>query len=173
MHSVLRRKISALAICAIVAASTSLATEAWVVRTDSTGPTKVGMTLSELNSAVHEKFSMPADKEDQGCFYVSPSSHPQISFMIEDGRLARVDVDKPGVLTAEGIQVGDSEQRARRIYGSEMRVEPSAYGGPGDHYLTVRSHNGKYGIRFETENGKITMFYAGSFKAIQYIEGCE
>jgi hypothetical protein len=28
------------------------------------------------------------------------------------------------------------------------------------------------GIRFETEKGKITLFYAGTKTAIQYVEGC-
>jgi hypothetical protein len=132
------------------------------------------MTLPDLNSLLHEKFSMPADKDDQGCFYVSPRKHPHISFMIENGHLVRVDVTDAGVFAAKGIQVGDSEKQALKAYGTRMKIEPSAYSGEqGGHYLTVRSPDSRYGIRFETEDGKITMFYAGRFKAIQYIEGCE
>ena len=94
--------------------------------------------------------------------------------MIEDGRLARVDVTNMGVFTAKEIQVGDSEKQALKAYGAGMKVEPSFYSGSeGGRYLTVRTPDGRYGIRFETENGKITMFYAGRFKAIQYVEGCE
>jgi len=37
----------------------------------------------------------------------------------------------------------------------------------------VRSSTGTYGIRFETDAGKITTFYAGSYEAIRYVEGCE
>jgi hypothetical protein len=39
------------------------------------------------------------------------------------------------------------------------------------HYLTIRSDDRHYGVRFETDQGKITMFYAGTYEAIQYVEG--
>jgi hypothetical protein len=73
--------------------------DGWVVRQDGVGPVKVGMSLSQLNLALQEKFVMPQDKEDQGCFYVTSTKHPQVSFMIENGRLVRIDVDKRGVAT--------------------------------------------------------------------------
>lgn len=166
-------KVKTLFVIALTTACLSLAGDAWVVRMDGIGPVKIGMNLSELNAVLHEKFSMPKNKDDQGCFYVNPTNHPQVSLMIENSHVTRVDVDDPGISTAEGVQVGDSEEQARKVYGSKMKVAPSAYGGPGDHYLTVRSDNGKYGIRFETESSKIKVFYSGTFQAIQYVEGCE
>ena len=126
----------------------------WVVRFDGVGPVKVGMALSQLNAALHEKFTLPPNKEDQGCFHESPSGRPHIAFMIEDGQLVRVEVDSPGIATVEGIQVGDSEARVRQVYSTRVKVTKHAYIDTG-HYLTVRSPDGRYGIRFETENGKI------------------
>ena len=167
------RRIAALTVLAFVASSTSLASDVWVVCADGVGPVKIGMNLSQLNTRLHEKFSMPDSKDEQRCFYLSPTKHPKIFFMIVDGRLTRIDVDGPGVPTAEGIQVGDSEAHALKVYGPRLKVEPHAYTGPEGHYLTVRSSSGRYGIRFETDEGKIVMFYAGRFEAIQYIEGCE
>ncbi|MBZ5550851.1 MAG: hypothetical protein LAO22_23325 [Acidobacteriia bacterium] len=131
------------------------------------------MSLSQLNTVLGEKFSMPADKEDRGCFYVSSSKHPRISFMIEDGRFVRIDVESAGVATSEGIQVGDSESRALKVYGPRLKIEAHAYTGPEGHYLTARSKDGRFGVRFETDQEKITMFYAGRYDAIQYIEGCQ
>jgi hypothetical protein len=145
--------------------------EDWVIREDGVGPVKIGMTVPELNTVLHQRFSMPKDKDEQACFYVKPTKHPHIAFMIEDGRLSRADVDGPGISTAEGIQVGDSEEHAHRVYGPRLKVEPHKYIDDG-HYLTVRSTDGRYGIRFETEKGKIQRFYAGRFKAVQYVEGC-
>jgi hypothetical protein len=145
------------------------AADTWVVSQDGVGPVKIGMTLPQLNGALHEKFAMPESKEDQGCFYVTATKHPQVSFMIEDKHLVRVDVDKSGVATTEGIQVGDSEEHVKHVYGSRLQVEPNHY--TDGHYLTLRS--GKYGIRFETEDGKVSTFYAGTFEAIQYVEGCQ
>ena len=156
----------------MLAASFGFGQSSWTLRLDGIGPAKIGMTLAQLNTALHERFAMPQDKDDQGCFYVNPKSHPEVAFMIEDRRLVRVDIDKSGISTEKGLSVGNSETRARQVYGEELKVEPSKYSGDeGGHYLTFIS--GKYGLRFETENGKITEFYAGTTTAIKYVEGCE
>jgi hypothetical protein len=145
------------------------AADVWVIRQDGVGPVKIGMSLPQLNTALHERFAMPENKEDQGCFYVTATKHPQVSFMIENRRLVRIDVDKTGVPTTEGVQVGDSEEHVKQVYGSRLKVEPHHY--TDGHYLTLR--NGDHGIRFETDEGKVSTFYAGTFEAIQYVEGCQ
>jgi hypothetical protein len=165
------RRVLAFGILALATIGASMAADAWVVGFNSVGPVKVGMSLSQLSTVLHQKFAMPENKEDQACFYVSPAKHPQISFMIEEGRLVRIDVDKLGVSTVEGVQVGDSEKRAKEVY-PDIRVKEHAYT-PEGHHLTVQSKDGQHGIRFETENGKIQTFYAGTYQAIQYVEGCQ
>jgi len=140
----------------------------WVVRQDGVGPAKFGMNLPQLNMALRERFAMPEDKNEQGCFYVTSTEHPQVSFMVENGHLVRVDVDKSGIGTAEGVQVGDSEEHVMQVYGSRLKVEPHVY--TNGHYLTI--HNGDYGVRFETDKGKVSTFYAGTFEAVRYVEGC-
>lgn len=167
------RKFGVLAFLSILGVSNSVANEAWVLREYGVGPAKIGMGLHELNAALQESFQLPADKDDRACFYVKPKHHPHVAFMILDGRLARIDVDGANVSTTNGVHVGDSEMYALRVYGSKLKVEPSQYTGPEGHYLTVRSTNRRYGIRFETDNCKITQFYAGRFDAIQLVEGCE
>jgi len=89
-----------------------------------------------------------------------------------DGRVARVDVDNAVTPTAEGIHNGDSEARALQVYGTRLKVEPHAYLPESGHFLTLFSQDRKYGIRFETEDGKITRYYAGTTQAISFIEGC-
>jgi hypothetical protein len=111
---------------------------------------------------------MPTHKSDRGCYYVNPKEHPQVAFLIEDGKLVRVDVEKPGISTERGIQVGGRQARTQTIYGAKAKLPPSQYtGDEGDRYLTVRSPDGRRGIRFETEKGKITTFYAGTHTANQ------
>ena len=133
------------------------AADGWVVRQDGIGPVKIGMGLPRLNIALHEKFAMPESKEDQGCFYVTATKLPQVSFIIENRHLVRVDVDKSGVPTAEGAQVGDPEEHVKQVYGSRLKVEPHHY--TDGHYLTLR--NGDYGIRFETEEERSSDFLCG------------
>jgi hypothetical protein len=152
----------------ILIVAVCFADDVWVVRQDGVGSIKIGTSLPRLNATLHEKFAMPENKEDQGCFYVTATKHPQVSFMIENRRLVRLDVDKRGVATTEGVQVGDSEEHVKQVYGSRLKVEQHHY--TDGHYLTVQ--NGEYGIRFETDQGKVSTFYAGTFKAIQYVEGC-
>jgi hypothetical protein len=166
------RKLGVLAFLTIATISSSLAEEAWVIREDGAGPVKIGMRLSQLNTVLHEKFSLP-DEEALACFSVNPTRHPRIAFMIIDDRLARIDLLGAGIFTAAGVQVGDSEARALQVYGSKLKVEPHKYMGSDGHYLTVQSNDHRYGIRFETVKGKITAFYAGRFDAIQFVEGCE
>lgn len=169
MALMIARKLSFFFGLTLLISSTCGAEDAWVVRLDGVGPAKIGMRLQQLNVALGEKFAMPKDKEDQGCFYVASTKHPQVSFMIENRRLVRFDVDGSGIATKDGVQAGDSEERVKQVYGSRLKIEPHHY--TDGHYLTVR--DGNYGIRFETDGGKVTTFYAGRFGAIQYVEGCQ
>jgi hypothetical protein len=157
----------------ITSFGSSAASDTWVVRFNRTGPVKIGMSLSQLNAVLHVKISMPEDGDGQSCFYAEPAKRHGIAFMLEKGYVTRVDVFQPGISTVEGIGVGDTEARARQVYGDKLKVEPHAYTGPEGHYLTVRSSDGLYGIRFETDGKNILSFYAGKKTAIAYIEGCE
>jgi hypothetical protein len=149
----------------------SSAADSWVLREDGIGPAKIGMSLAQLNAVLHERFSTPTEEwESKECFYVKPSRHPHIAFMIEDGRVTRIDVDAAGISTSTGVQVGDPESRALKVYGSKLKVEPAQY--TDGHYLTARSSDGHFGIRFETNNSKIESFYSGRYESIQYVEGC-
>ncbi len=144
---------------------------AWTLHFDGIGPVKVGMSLSQLNAALQEKFKMPKARDEQGCFYVTSLRHPHVSFMIEHGKVSRIDIDGRGVPTDRGIQVGDSEKKVRKVYGAAVKVGPHAYTSEeSGHYLTVRS--GEVGLRFETAKGKVDSFYAGRFASVEYIEGC-
>jgi hypothetical protein len=149
----------------------SAVTDAWNVRSNGIGPLRVGMTVGQLNATLHESFAIPDDKEERQCYYVSTGRRPGISFMIQGQRFVRVDVDDRNTATAEGIRIGDSEARVKQVYGPKLEVEPNHYD-PQDDNLTIHSADHRYGIRFETDNGKITSFYAGSSSAIELIEGC-
>ena len=133
------------------------------------------MKLSSLETDLHLRYSISyaEDSDQQTCFYVNLNSRPGISLMILDGRVGRVDVDNPQTQTTEGVHNGDSEADALRAYGKRLKISPSAYTGPEGHFLTIHSADGKYGFRFEADNGRIVRYYAGTAEAIEYIEGCE
>jgi hypothetical protein len=142
------------------------------VRLDGIGPVRVGMTLPELNKALHTSYSKPTDPDEQTCAYVELPHQPGIGLMILNGFVARVDVDNTSTHTAEGIHNGDSEALALQVYGKRLEVEPHHYEPENGHYLTLLSNDRKHGIRFETEDGKIMRYYAGTTEAIALVEGC-
>jgi len=156
---------------ALLLVAASYASDDWVIREDGVGPVKIGMTLAQLSAALTQELAAD-ERDEQGCFYINAHRHDNVSFMIIDGYVARVEVGAPGVKTSTGIQVGDSEVQVRKVYGARMKVAAHQYIDTG-HYLTVRSADGRYGVRFETDKGKVTLFYAGKYDAIQYVEGCE
>jgi hypothetical protein len=163
-----------LTILAVLAVTlgTGSANDTWIVREDGAGPVQIGMSLPQLNARLYEKPPLPPAKDDPACLNVTTKKPPKLSFLMLQGRLARIDVRDPGVTTTAGIQVGDSEKHARQVYGSRLKVGPHKYIDNG-HYLTAKSSDGRYGIRFETEDEKITTYYAGRFDAIQLVEGCQ
>lgn len=135
------------------------------------GPVRFGMTLSQLSRVLGEELQAPADPEDRGCFYVDTKRFPEVWFMIEGGRLQRIDVRSTAVATSQGIRVGDSVEKVKRVYGPRLTDEPHHYSGPEDRYLTVKL-NAKVGVRFETTGPIIGNFYVGGLSQIEYVEGC-
>ena len=77
MLPIISRRLGVLAVIAIMSASTFPVNDVWVVREDGVGPVKIGMNLAQLNMVLHEKFSIPADKEERSCFYVDTPRHPR------------------------------------------------------------------------------------------------
>jgi hypothetical protein len=133
----------------------------------------VGMTPNEVYAAYPDKVERDRPYEpDETCYYLILRSPNGVGFMITDGIVSRIDIAVPEILTLEGIQVGDSEEKARSTYKDAI-IEPHHYVAPDGFYLTVRHANPALGTRFETFEGKITSFYTGRFPELTYVEGCE
>jgi hypothetical protein len=158
----------------MVAATTATAPSS-VIRFDGIGAVRVGMSLSQLNRALHSAYALPSDAEERSCFWIDVPGESGVVAMILEGQVARVDVVKTNTVTstAEGIHNGDSEARAIQVYGRRLKIVPYAYDPKYGHYLTLLSADRKYGIRFEALDSKISRYSAGTVKAISFIEGCE
>ena len=77
----------------------------------------------------------------------------------------------PIIRAFAGGGIGTSKAELQKLYRA-IKVEPHFYDDTG-FYLTLLSKDGRYGIRFEIEDGRVSSYYAGLTKAIQYVEGCE
>lgn len=142
------------------------------VRPDGVGALRVGMSLRQMERALKENIARPADPDDQHCFYIDTKAFPGVGFMIEGGRLRRMDVSEAGVPTDDGLQVGDPVEKVKARYGARLKVEPHFYGGLPDTYLTARFRSGTLATRFEVHDNRIQSIQTGAYRQVRYVEGC-
>lgn len=139
------------------------------------GAARIGMTRSELQDALGKRLvdESPGDESNR-CTYVYPEGVARdVGYMLLEGRLARVDVDIDTVSTISGARIGSTEAQVRALYPGRVQTTPHHYEGPVGHYLVVLSPDGRLGVRFETDGERVTRWYAGTQRAIQYVEGCQ
>lgn len=135
------------------------------------GPLRAGMTFADAKQALGGALIAPADTA--GCHYATWRGGPRgVRVMIDEGRVARVDIDSAGVATAAGARVGDSEERIQHLYAGRVKTTPHKYD-EGGHSLTVNAaDHSSFAIVFETSQGAVTRYRAGRRPAVEYVEGC-
>jgi hypothetical protein len=79
LNRIPRALLVTLAMLILVGGGVAVPADVWVVREAGVGPVKIGMSLSPLNAALHEKFAMPENKDDQLCLYVTSRRHPVLT----------------------------------------------------------------------------------------------
>lgn len=165
----------------------SLATD-WTVYLRRAGPLTVGMSVDEVRRVLNEPGALlvqalnqgrvlPPEPDHSPCAYLVTRKAPEhIGLMFQDGRLARVDVWKPGIRTASGARVGDSEARILQLYGARIEVTQHHYPPAGAHYMIftpVDIADLGYQMLFETDGSKVTQFRIGTRAAVGQVEGCQ
>lgn len=142
----------------------------WTVSAVGIGPVRAGMTLAEAGRAL----GVPLSADSASCTYVRPPGVPVgVSFMIVDGRVARVDVDSGAVRTTAGAGIGDSETRVRSLYAGRVAVQPQKYTAGHSLVVTPRARaDSAYRLIFETDSGVVTRYRAGALPAVAWVERC-
>lgn len=142
----------------------------WSVSPAGSGPLRIGMTLAEM--APYLTTNIDTASLDEHCDYVRAAEAPDsMLFMVESGRLVRVDVTGGSAATPEGARIGDSESRIVSLY-------PAATRGPHKYtdgaYLTVSGAGADSTSKlvFETDGERVTRYRAGIAPAVDYVEGC-
>lgn len=137
------------------------------------GAIPVGASVRDASRAVGETFVEAEDKpsDTEGCYHVRLRSAPTVLFMVEEDRIVRMETADPRFQTHSGVRVGDSEARARRIYGGRVEVTAHKYDEAG-HYFIVRSADRRYALVMETDGKKVVYIRAGLEPAAEYVEGC-
>ena len=148
-------------------------TSSWTVNIRGIGPLQAGMSRPQA-AAVMGVSPAVIDSAWTDCDYVGFGDMPEgVSFMVEAGSIARVEVRNGRVATEEGARIGDSEDRIRRLYGSRLTLTPHKY--VDGHYLIVeptQAGDSAFRIVFETHGRVVTQYRSGRRPPVEYVEGC-
>lgn len=142
---------------------------------DGIGPIRVGMTIQQAEASSRTRLLSQGGKLDN-CWYVKPQGGLRdISFMVIDGKIARVDINgNSRITTVRGAKIGDSEDRIKSLYPGQIRVTPHEYVQLG-HYLTFvpkDASDRQYRLVFETDGRRVKEFRSGRLPEVEYVEGC-
>lgn len=156
----------------LVLAAAAQAAE-WRATMSGVGPIRIGMNQAALERALGTRLPETQDTEEDECRQVEAGpSWPGTSVMLLEGRVARIDVSERGIFTLSGAAVGDTQDSVLRRYGRRVIVSPHEHGVEDSKYLSMYSSDRRYGIRFETDGQRVTEYYVGTARAVQFPEGC-
>lgn len=141
---------------------------------DRYGPVVIGMTPQEASKKLGISM-IPAEQpsEDElSCYYVYPDGKfDDMGFMVQGGRITRIDVYSNRISSTGGICIGDEEDAVKKAFPGKVKEEIHPYLDEEGKYLIVETKSG-FAFIFETHNGRITSFRSGRLSSVKYIEGC-
>ena len=147
----------------------------WTVAFDGYGPIRIGMTVPQAEKAAGFELQVEGKQlqtAEDSCHHVSNLRRlPGLAFMVEDGKIARIDIfggrssPAPG-----GGRVGMTEAQIKKLYPT-IQTKPHHYV-DGGHYLIQDSPDGRFALLFETEAGAVVTFRVGLPEPVGYVEGC-
>jgi hypothetical protein len=189
MGLMIARAAAAAAMVGLLAGSahSQPAKQDWTVYLRRVGPLVIGASVDDVRrvladpdallvQALRQRRELPPEPDDSACAYLATRRTPdQIGLMFSRGRLVRADVHAPGIRTAAGAQVGDTEARIRDLYGSRITVRPHHYPPAGAHYLmftAIEPADRGFQMLFETDGSVVTRFRTGTVDAVGQVEGC-
>jgi len=136
------------------------------------GNIHAGMTVEQAAQANGGGIAPPRGGSS-GCGYATLyKAPPGLAMMVENGKIARIEVRSGRTPTSLGARIGDSEARIKSLYAGRVASTPHKYL-PGGHYLTVTPADGSANrIVFETDGKVVTEFRSGAWPAVEYVERC-
>lgn len=161
-----------LAVVLALLAAASSAADLAPITTAGWGRVRVGMSRQAAARALGGDLRLPTGMTDaSGCHYRTATKAPGLRFMIEGGRVVRVETKDPRYATPSGVRVGDTESKARDAYAGRAAISPHKYSSTG-HYLVIRTSDGRRAVVIETDEGKVVAIRGGQEPAVEYVEGC-
>ena len=168
-------------------AQSQSADQDWTVYLRRVGPLEIGTSIDHVRRVLRDPEAflvqvlrqgreLPREPDESPCAYMMTRRTPdQIGLMFSRGRLVRVDVYEPGIRTASGAQVGDTEARILELYGARIEVRQHHYPPVGAHFMiftAIEPEDRAFQMLFETDGRVVTRFRTGTVAAVGQVEGC-
>jgi hypothetical protein len=144
------------------------------------GKVRIGMGVKEAERTIGAGLRSLVPGYGPGCWLAvrADGIDPGLSYMVENGRITRIDVSTPQdgtaptISTAKGIGIGSSQAEVELKYGSSgiSALAPYAHN-DGDRWLTVEA-TPTLGIVISISGGKVDGLWAGRRQSIAYTEAC-
>lgn len=159
----------------------------WPVDEFGIGPLRANVALAASTTQLHGEIRVPEGEEASACSYADWSDAPVgVYVMLEQGVVARIEVDSASVATSAGARVGDTEARIDSLYPGRVVRQVHKY--TDGRYLIVRAAsdasaaraNGAsaaesrdgFALIFETDGKRVTRYRAGRYPEVGYSEEC-
>jgi len=162
-------------------AASAQTTSEWAIHTRGLGRLTVGMTLDEARQlpGIHlEEAGPPPVPADYCTYFRARLVGREFRVRVMMDRVNRIEVTSPGFGTLSGVTVGDSIERVKVTYGSNISIEPHHYLWDQGFVLMVlgpyKLSGGEYGVAFVASPTKgVTEIWTGRYDEIRQSEGCE
>jgi hypothetical protein len=95
-----------------------------------------------------------------------------VRYTIAAGVVSRIETRDARYATVSGVHVGDTQDRARQVYGKRLAVAAHPYFDKG-HMLTVYSPDRRFALVMESNDaGRIITLRGGRWPDVGWLEGC-
>lgn len=141
------------------------------------GPVRVGMTPEEATVAAGYVLAVEIGLfEGDSCYYLPADPYvPGVSFMVNNGTVARVDVLTGPVTTRSGAGIGMTEPEIRNLFPGKIQQQQHPYieGGKYLEFVPVDEVDLNFRVVFETDpDGVVLTYRAGRLPEVRWVEGC-
>jgi len=135
-------------------------------------PAAAGQTVKEAEKALGAPLVAPPSQKGRRCQVRTSRAQPGVQYVVDKGVITRIDTRDKRWSTVRGLRVGDSEERARELYGKRLIVDPHPYFERG-HRLSVLSSDRKFALVMESDDaGRIITLRGGRLPMVESLEGC-
>lgn len=173
----LRVAVSMLALAMTVPGS---AQQPLLLESGGLGNVQIGMGVAQAELAIGARLRSLVPGYGPSCWLAvrADGMEPGISYMVENGRITRIDVQTPpggkvpAISTTKGIGIGSTQADVERGYGSSGLSARAPYGhSDDDRWVTVEA-TPALGIVLSLSGGKVVGLWAGRRESIAYTEAC-